>query len=264
MKRASGSQLQRLADEFGSSVAGVLGSMTGQDFGAEASLAGSTDPSCEWLVYTLTGPATGTVTVGFTPSAALLLGNDVLSAAGVEADEHSARSTFSELLSQALSAWSQRLSESLGGPLAVDNGRSAQAPSAGECYRISILSGGAPAAELWASPSAEFAAFVKPDQAATQVVAGSPSVSTPPALDLLMDVELPISVSFGRAQLPIKEVLKLSSGSIVELARSVSEPVELIVNNCVIARGEVVVIEGNYGVRIEEIISPQERLRTLK
>ena len=58
--------------------------------------------------------------------------------------------------------------------------------------------------------------------------------------------------------------MKLSSGSIVELSRSVSEPVELIVNNCVIARGEVVVIEGNYGIRIDEIISPQERLRTLK
>jgi flagellar motor switch protein FliN len=47
------------------------------------------------------------------------------------------------------------------------------------------------------------------------------------------------------------------------LNRNVSEPVELIVNNCVIARGEVVVIEGNYGVRIQEIVSPNERLRTL-
>jgi flagellar motor switch protein FliN/FliY len=48
------------------------------------------------------------------------------------------------------------------------------------------------------------------------------------------------------------------------LNRSVTEPVEIIVNNCVIARGEVVVIEGNYGVRIDQIISRQERLRTLK
>jgi flagellar motor switch protein FliN/FliY len=79
-----------------------------------------------------------------------------------------------------------------------------------------------------------------------------------------MEVELPVSVSFGRAELALKDVLKLTSGSIVELNRSVNEPVEVIVNNCVIARGEVVVVEGNYGVRIEEIISPQERLRTLK
>jgi flagellar motor switch protein FliN/FliY len=83
------------------------------------------------------------------------------------------------------------------------------------------------------------------------------------AIDLLLDVELPVAVSFGRAQIPLKDVIKLTTGSIVELNRSVSEPVEVIVNNCVIARGEVVVIEGNYGVRIEQIISPQERLRTL-
>jgi flagellar motor switch protein FliN len=81
-------------------------------------------------------------------------------------------------------------------------------------------------------------------------------------LDLLLDVELPISVSFGRAQLPLKDVIKLTTGSIVELNRSVSEPVDIIVNNCTIARGEVVVVEGNFGVRIKQIVSKQERLRS--
>ncbi|MGA7415385.1 MAG: flagellar motor switch protein FliN [Bryobacteraceae bacterium] len=82
-------------------------------------------------------------------------------------------------------------------------------------------------------------------------------------LDLLLDVELPISVSFGRAQLPLKDVIKLTTGSIVELNRSVSEPVDIIVNNCTIARGEVVVVEGNFGVRIKQIVSKQERLRSV-
>jgi flagellar motor switch protein FliN/FliY len=82
-------------------------------------------------------------------------------------------------------------------------------------------------------------------------------------IDLLLDVELPVSVSFGRAQLALKDVIKLTTGSIIELNRSVSEPVEVIVNNCVIARGEVVVVEGNFGVRIRQVISRQERLRTL-
>ena len=82
-------------------------------------------------------------------------------------------------------------------------------------------------------------------------------------LDLLLDVEMPVSVSFGRAQLPLKDVIKLTTGSIVELSRSVSEPVDIIVNNCVIARGEVVVVEGNFGVRIKEISSKQDRLRSL-
>lgn len=82
-------------------------------------------------------------------------------------------------------------------------------------------------------------------------------------LDLLLDVEMPVSVSFGRAQLPLKHLIKLTTGSIVELGRSVSEPVDVIVNDTVIARGEVVVVGGNFGVRITEILSKQDRLRTL-
>lgn len=85
----------------------------------------------------------------------------------------------------------------------------------------------------------------------------------PRTLELLMEVELPVGVSFGRTQMRLKDAIKLTTGSIVELNRSVSEQVEVIVNNCVIARGEVVVVEGNYGVRIQEIVSPEERLRTL-
>lgn len=80
-------------------------------------------------------------------------------------------------------------------------------------------------------------------------------------LNLLMDVELPVSVSFGRARVRMQEVLKLITGSIIELDRSISEPVEVIVNNCVVARGEVVVVDGNYGVRINEVMSKSERLQ---
>ncbi len=67
-------------------------------------------------------------------------------------------------------------------------------------------------------------------------------------------------MSFGRTKLALQEVLKLTAGSIVELNRSISDPVELIVNNCVVALGEVVVIEGNYGVRILRIASREKRL----
>ena len=81
--------------------------------------------------------------------------------------------------------------------------------------------------------------------------------------DLLLEVELGVSISFGRAMVPLRDVSRLTSGSVVELNRTVSDPVEVIVNNCVIARGEVVVVEGNYGVRIQQIVSPRERLRTL-
>ncbi len=92
----------------------------------------------------------------------------------------------------------------------------------------------------------------------TRIPAGSRT------MDLLMDVDLPVSISFGKAQLPMKDVLKLTTGSIVELNRGVNDQVEVLVNECLIARGEVVVVEGNYGVRIQEIASRQDRLRSLK
>jgi flagellar motor switch protein FliN len=82
--------------------------------------------------------------------------------------------------------------------------------------------------------------------------------------DLLLDVELPVSVSFGRAQVALKDVLKLTTGSIVELNRAIVEPVDVVVNNCVIARGEVVVVEGNFGVRIQHVVSRGERLRSIQ
>jgi flagellar motor switch protein FliN len=82
-------------------------------------------------------------------------------------------------------------------------------------------------------------------------------------LDLLLDVEMPVSISFGRAQLPLKDVFKLTIGSMVELNRAISEPVEVIVNNSVIAKGEVVVVEGNFGVRITHVMSKHDRIRSL-
>jgi flagellar motor switch protein FliN len=79
--------------------------------------------------------------------------------------------------------------------------------------------------------------------------------------ELLLDVELPVSISFGRAAIKLQDAIKLITGSLIELDRGLSDPVELLVNNFVIARGEVVVIEGNYGVRITEIVSHKERIQ---
>ena len=75
------------------------------------------------------------------------------------------------------------------------------------------------------------------------------------AADLLMHVEMPVSVSFGRTQMRMQDLLQLTTGSIVELNQALADEVEVRVNNCVIARGEVVAVDGNYGVRIREIVS---------
>ena len=104
---------------------------------------------------------------------------------------------------------------------------------------------------------------ITPAAPASPVASAKASAGAAGNLELLLEVELPVSVTFGRTQLPLKDVLKLSSGSIVELNRLVNEPVEVVINNCVIARGEVVVVEGNYGVRVTEIVSRQERIRSI-
>lgn len=80
------------------------------------------------------------------------------------------------------------------------------------------------------------------------------------AMEVLLDVHLPISISFGNAQLRLKDVLNLTTGSVVELNRQPEEPVDIVVNDYVIARGEVVIVDGNYAVRIQEIVSRQDRM----
>ena len=75
-------------------------------------------------------------------------------------------------------------------------------------------------------------------------------------LELVMDVELSVTLRFGKRQLTLREVLELTSGSVVELDRQVEEPVELLLDGIVIARGEAVVVDGNYGLRVTEVSQP--------
>jgi flagellar motor switch protein FliN/FliY len=92
-----------------------------------------------------------------------------------------------------------------------------------------------------------------------KVVAGN-AVPEPVNLDLVMDVELNVTLRFGQRQLTLREVMELTSGSVVELDRQVEEPVELLLNGMVIARGEAVVIDGNYGLRVTEVSQPVSSL----
>lgn len=82
-------------------------------------------------------------------------------------------------------------------------------------------------------------------------------------LELLLDVNLPISIELGRTTMKIKDILSLGPGAVVELKKLAGEPVDLLVNNKVVARGEVVVVDENFGLRITSLLSPEERLRSL-
>ena len=82
-------------------------------------------------------------------------------------------------------------------------------------------------------------------------------------LDLVMDIDLPISVRFGQTEMSLENVLKLGNGSVIELDRLADEPVDLLVNNKLLARGEVVVADGHYAIRITQVESPADRIRSL-
>ncbi|KKK11140.1 MULTISPECIES: flagellar motor switch phosphatase FliY [unclassified Bacillus (in: firmicutes)] len=100
----------------------------------------------------------------------------------------------------------------------------------------------------------EFEAFSEPQHTTSQL--GN--------LDMLMDIPLSITVELGRTQRSVKEVLELSAGSIIELDKLAGEPVDILVNKRIVAKGEVVVIDENFGVRVTDILSQSERLSNLK
>lgn len=83
-------------------------------------------------------------------------------------------------------------------------------------------------------------------------------------IDFLLDIPLKVTVELGRTKMLIKDLLQLGQGSVVELDKIAGEPMEILVNNKLIARGEVVVINEKFGVRLTDIISPTERIRQLK
>lgn len=82
----------------------------------------------------------------------------------------------------------------------------------------------------------------------------------PANLDLIMDVEVPVSVVLGTVKKSIGEVVSLTEGQVIDLERSAGEAVDLLVNGKLVARGEVVVVDDHYGIRIAEIVAPGDRL----
>ncbi len=82
-------------------------------------------------------------------------------------------------------------------------------------------------------------------------------------LDLILDINLNVSVELGKVKMPVKDLLQLGQGSIVELAKSVGEPLDIYVNNTLIAKGEVVILDEKFGIRVADIINPVERVKSL-
>lgn len=83
-------------------------------------------------------------------------------------------------------------------------------------------------------------------------------------LDLIMDIPLRVTVELGRTKMVVSELLNLGQGSVIELSKLAGEPMEVLVNDKLVARGEAVVVNEKFGVRLTDIISPAERVEQLK
>lgn len=123
----------------------------------------------------------------------------------------------------------------------------------------------------WAAAMAEqevadaAAAEVKPASNLFQdLTASNSSQNVPQNLDMILDIPVQMTVELGRTKIAIRNLLQLAQGSVVELDGLAGEPMDVLVNGCLIAQGEVVVVNDRFGIRLTDIITPAERIRRLQ
>lgn len=120
------------------------------------------------------------------------------------------------------------------------------------------LGGSEDDSDIQAAPLENFTGGVEQAQAS---IAGSGGVT--PDLDVILDIPVTISMEVGNTAIPIRNLLQLNQGSVVELDRLAGEPLDVLVNGTLIAHGEVVMVNDKFGIRLTDVVSPTERIRRL-
>ena len=122
-------------------------------------------------------------------------------------------------------------------------------------------------ADQWASAMADqdsAARGTRPQPKVFSELTSEPSAAGAPGrIDMILDIPIQLTVELGRTKIPIRNLLQLAQGSVVELDRLAGEPMDVLVNGCLIAQGEVVVVNDKFGIRLTDVIAPDERLRRL-
>jgi flagellar motor switch protein FliN len=241
---------QALIEAVIAELASVLNATLGLSIAPAVSTA---DGTLDWVVLCSSDAASGTpVTLGFAGDQAAMLTGRVLMSTDTPPDADIA-DTLKELLSQAIGALNLKPIGAVA-PLMVLKAerRSGPVPPHAFCFALPIDATFTLKALGWAERRI----------ASTRQKIGMGTV--PENLDVILDIDLPLSVRFGHAEMTLDALTKLGPGSLIELARQPDDPVELLVNGKLVARGEVVVVSGNYGVRVSEVVSAADRIRTLE
>lgn len=274
-KTSSAPQADQAIEYLQSEAQGCCQEVFGRAFGpgAVAVAAGesSAEPAdCLWIAYQFP-PAPGQIAFGLDRAAAIELGHRMLQAKHRPSEhDHHALHAIQHLTSRLAAELARALGSRLDTKFdSVESAESEESIPSAHVFALSLKHLQQASYALLIRVSNELAAALsQPGSALSPAASASPANSfearsTPRNLDLLLDVEMPVSISFGSTRISLKDVARLSSGSTIELNRSLSEPIQVLVNNCSIARGEVVVIDGKFAVRIKDIVSRQDRLKSL-
>lgn len=255
-KRAVGLFLEAWTAELEKSVEMFTGTTVTIEAGETADIAPG--DSVLWLQQRLEGERNGTVWIG-TPE------TTCIAFAGAVADDPGGReSLFKELLVQSLAGAAHLLSSGRDHKIACGNSGETAPPADMAGLRGVWLTGNQERRPLLLAMDAELLEMLASDEEETAAVEQVKPRGTGTVIDQLLDLELPVAVVLGRTKLPIRDLIKLTAGSLVELDRRAGDSVDIVVHNAVVAKGEVVSIGGNYGVRIQEVISRSERIALQK
>jgi flagellar motor switch protein FliN len=250
MNRSSQELARAIADQLASTISAITGVEAGAPEPAAAPVPG---------YVAVVGPEEGNATwqITFDPSGAAGLTRLVLGSESGAAPE-AVRDALSQLCTRVADALTAL--PAAGGTWRLHELR--ERPGAVEPTALAF------AIQMHSIPAPLVIGLAAPSQLVGNDALGSASAAMPDAsrdhLDRILDIELPVVVRFGRSELPLRTLSRLGPGSLIDLGRSPDDPVDLLVSNRVVARGEVVVVGGHYGIRILDVIDPRDRVHSLE
>lgn len=261
----TGALVEALAAEVANSMAALLGA-------SGTSAAASGDAEIGWIIRAaVVGPAAGTLVLGFSRADGARLAKVVMGFDD-EPDDAAVIDMLQEVANQALGALSQNpLAQGAkfkaeGAVAHADPGVAAER----HLFRLTLGDDFAPTIACWAdlptplaaaAPQLSVVAPLAP--AASRAAGDSAAASAYPNLEVILDIDLSLTVRFGETEMTLDALTRIGPGSVIDLGRAPDDHVEILVNGRLIARGEVVVVAGNYGVRVHEVVSTADRLRLM-
>lgn len=257
-----------LAREIAAALVDEIGIVLGAMIDSPAAVAPGAPPmGHQWVAEVgADGAVRGTVTMVFDHDGVVAATRAMTGAEGAVADDV-LNDTLREVLQQAVSALALKPVARGAALSLVRVVRSESRPPEGQWTALAISIGALAeplALSVWGELTDAAPAASQDPVESRPAAVPSPGVTMDERIAVLLDIDLPLVVRFGRTELPLRALARLGPGSVIDLGRPPDEPVEVLVGNRVVAKGEVVVVSGNYGIRILDVVSQRERASSME